>query len=190
MFRLASHSSDEWLQAVLADFDAFLVDHAACERKAAASALAFVVRYPDRPQLHAPSIELAREELEHFQRVLEIIHARGIPLGPDQKDPYVGALLQELRVGRDARLLDRLLIFAVVEGRGCERFGLIGEHLADPELSQFYRELAQSESRHHGLFLGLAREAFERDAVDQRLDELLAREAEIVRDLPARAALH
>ena len=121
----------------MSDFGAFLVDHAACERKAAATAMAFVVRYPDRAKLIEPMIELAREELEHFQLVFRVIHERGLTLGADEKDPYVNALLALVRAGRDERLLDRLLVAGVVEARGCERFGMVGRALPAGELKTF-----------------------------------------------------
>jgi tRNA-(ms[2]io[6]A)-hydroxylase len=190
MLHLRTPTSPAWLQAVLADFDAFLLDHAACERKAAASAMSFVVRYPDRTALLDPVIALAREELEHFHQVYRWIAARGLRLAADTKDEYAGALLGHVRTGRDDRLLDRLIVFAVMEGRGCERFGLVAEGLEDPELASFYTDLTMAEAQHHGLFLRLAREYFSPAAIQSRLDELLDVEAEVVANLPLRPALH
>jgi tRNA-(ms[2]io[6]A)-hydroxylase len=179
---------------VLADFDAFLIDHAACERKASATGMAFVVRYPDRPQLLGPMIEFAREELEHFQRVYAIIEARGLTLTPDEPDPYVGALQKQVRGGRDERLIDRLVMGAVVEARGCERLGLVADALAAlPTLREYaplYVDVARSEARHRGLFLRLARQIFDDARVDARLEAFLAAEAAIIETLPVRAALH
>lgn len=172
------------------DFDAFLVDHAACERKASATGMSFVVRYPDRPAILEPMIEFAREELEHFHRVYRVIEARGLRLGPDVPDPYVGALRGWVRPGRDERLLDRLLVAAVVEARGCERFGLVAKALPPGELAELYVDITRSEARHHGLFVRLAREYFTAELVDARLSVLLDAEAEIVVALPVRPALH
>jgi tRNA 2-(methylsulfanyl)-N6-isopentenyladenosine37 hydroxylase len=179
-----------WIDAVLGDFDAFLVDHAACERKASATGMAFVVRYPDRVALLDPLIAFAREELEHFHRVYRLLEARGLTLGPDAADPYVGALLASVRTGRDERLLDRLLVAGVVEARGCERFGMIAQALPTGELADFYADITRSEARHHGLFLRLARSYFDENAIATRLDELLDAEARILEGLPLRAALH
>ena len=190
MLELRVATSKQWVEAVLADFDAFLVDHAACERKAAATGMAFVVRYPDRERLLDPLIAFAREELEHFHDVYRLLSARGLRLQPDTPDPYVAPLLEAVRVGRDERLLDRLLVAGIVEARGCERFGLVAEAVPDPELAAFYRDVTRAEARHHGLFVRLAREYFDETTIRTRLDALLEREAEIVPTLALRAALH
>jgi tRNA-(ms[2]io[6]A)-hydroxylase len=179
-----------WLSAVSRDLDAFLVDHAACERKASATGMNFVVRYPDRPKLIGEMIAFAREELEHFEQVWKIIEARGLRLQSDIKDPYVAPLVSFARNGREERLLDRLIVAGVVEARGCERFELLARNLDDPELREFYRGIVQSEARHSGLFLRLARHYFEPALVDERLGQCLDLEAEIVVSLPLRPALH
>ena len=115
-----------WLDVVLGDFDAFLLDHAACERKASATGMSLVVKYPDRQVLLEPLIEFAREELEHFHRVFRVIAARGLTLQPDYKDEYVNQLLKQVRTtGADAMLVDRLLVAGVVEARGCERLRIV-----------------------------------------------------------------
>ena len=186
--RIATHPT--WTTCVVENFDAFLVDHGACERKAAATGMSFVVRYPDRTELLEPMIAFAREELEHFQQVVRIIVSRGLMLAPDEADPYVGALGKHMRTGRDERLLDRLLMAAVVEARGCERFGLVAAALDDRALADFYAEITRSEARHHGLFVRLARLYCDERTVQDRLDELLDVEASIVDTLPIRAALH
>lgn len=187
---LRTPTDPRWAQCVMDDFDAFLVDHAACERKASATGMSFVVRYPDRPAILDAMIEFAREELEHFHRVYRVIASRGLRLGPDTPDPYVGALRAWVRAGRDERLLDRLLVAAVVEARGCERFGLVAQALPDGELRALYQELTRSEARHHGLFVRLARECAPNEVVEERLAMLLDAEAEIVAALPLRPALH
>ena len=180
----------EWLLAVTSDFDAFLVDHAACERKASATALAFVSHYPDRAELVSAMIQLAREELDHFQQVHREIARRGLILGPDTKDDYVLKLRERIRRGPAFYLMDRLLVAGVVEARGCERFGMIGDALPAGRLKDFYRVLAHSEAHHHQLFLGLAQRHFQSTEVAERLDSLLDAEAEIVSQLPLRPALH
>ncbi len=190
MLQLRRQTDPAWVTTVLADFDPFLLDHAACERKASASAMSFVVRYGDRPALLDPLIALAREELEHFHQVYRIIESRGLQLSADTRDPYIHALSEHVRSGRDERLLDRLLMFGVVEARGCERFGLVGKHHTDPELAAFYQDLTVSEARHHGLFLRLAREYFSVKTIEARLDELLDVEAKVVAGLDLRPALH
>ena len=66
---LLSTTSPAWIDTVLSDFDAFLADHASCERKANAFLMSLIVKYPDRPNLIPGLIELAQEELEHFAAV-------------------------------------------------------------------------------------------------------------------------
>jgi tRNA-(ms[2]io[6]A)-hydroxylase len=188
--RFRTPTSTAWVEAILDDFDGFLVDHAACERKASATGMSFVVRYPDRPALLDPMIAFAREELEHFHQVYRLLHARGLQLGPDAPDPYVAPLLAAVRNGRDERLLDRLLVAGVVEARGTERFGLVATHVPDSALADFYRGLAQSEARHAGMFVRLARAEFPDADVDARLEALYDLEAEVITSLPVRAALH
>ena len=179
-----------WLAAVLDDFDAFLVDHAAAERKASAVAVSLITHYPDRAELVRAMMDLAREELEHFYQVYRRIEARGLTLGADAKDEYVRALRGAVRRGRDAYFLDRLIVSAIVEARGCERFGLLAEGLSEPDLAGFYRTIAESEARHDAVFVRLARTYFPADVVAARTGELVAVEAEIVRNLPVRAGLH
>ena len=190
MLSLAVPTDPRWIDAVMADFDAFLVDHAAAERKASATGMAFVVRYPDRPVLLEPMIAFAREELEHFHRVYRLLEQRGLTLAPDEPDPYVRPMLGLVRTGRDPRLLDRLLVAGIVEARGCERFGLVADALPVGPMKDFYLEITRSEARHHGLFTRLARELFEGADIEARLAELLQAEAGIVSRLPLRAALH
>lgn len=190
MLRLRIETPREWTDVVLNDFDAFLVDHAACERKASATALKLVSHYSDRTTLVRELIPFAQEELEHYARVMEIILDRGLPTRADEKDPYVGSLMKLIKRGPEQYFLDRLLILSVIEARGCERFGLLADALEPGPLKDFYTEITRSEARHHGLFVRLAKEYFEVDVVQERLDELLDAEAEIVRRLPFRAAVH
>lgn len=192
MFDLRSATPGAWLDAVFSDFDAFLVDHAACERKASATGMMFVVRYPDRDSLLEPLIAFAREELEHFQIVYRVMKRRGLKLGPDYRDEYVNALLRRGRAGGDALLMDRLLVAGVVEARGCERLGMVAHALGgrDPELADVYTELTRAEARHRALFFRLARDLFGDEPTRARAEELLDVEAEIVARLPLRAAVH
>jgi tRNA-(ms[2]io[6]A)-hydroxylase len=190
MLRLHIETSAEWTDVVLDDFDSFLVDHAACERKASATALKLVSHYSDRTMLVRELIPFAQEELEHYAQVMSIILDRGLATRPDEKDPYVGALMQLIQRGPEQYFLDRLLTLGVVEARGCERFGLVADALEPGPMKDFYAEITRSEARHHGLFVRLAREYFPAERVQRRLDELLEGEAEIVRELPLRAAVH
>src|SRR5450755_1539613 len=185
MLDLRFATPPEWLDVVFADFDAFLLDHAACERKAAATGMSFVVRYPDRSPIIEPLIEFAREELEHFQIMYRIVHERGLILADDYKDPYVNALRAQVRTGGEGMLLDRLLVAGIVEARGCERLFMVAEALqkrASP-LAEAYFGLARAEARHHGLFFRLARACFADEQIDERASVLLDYEAALVEKL-------
>ena len=185
-----ARTPDEWLSAVLADFDAFLADHANCERKASALAMSMVVKYPDRRRIIPRLIELAQEELEHFAQVYALMESRGIGLARDGQDPYVNNLIDMMRHGRDDRFLDRLLVSSIVESRGAERFRLISQALPDPELKRFYRELWASEAKHANAFVEMAMAFFDVEIIYPRLHELAEREAQIVAKLTIRPALH
>ncbi|MEC7987922.1 MAG: tRNA-(ms[2]io[6]A)-hydroxylase [Myxococcota bacterium] len=190
MFDLQFSTPPSWAEFVTKNLDDFLLDHAACERKASATAMSFVVKYRDRPQLVSKMITVAQEELEHFAQVTEIIHQRGLQLSKDTKDPYVNALLQRARHSPRERLIDRLLIFGIIEGRGCERFQLLADSLDDPSLRDFYHNLVRAEAKHHAAFLHLVRKEAPEKEWRSRLRELLAEEGSIVSSLPIRAALH
>lgn len=190
MLRLLVPSSPAWLETVLNNFDAFLQDHASCERKASATAMSLVAHYPDRPDLVDAMIALALEELTHFQQVVQLMRGRQLTLAPDQKDPYIGALRAHMRTGREAYFLDRLLVGAVVEARGCERFGLIAGGLSPGPTQAFYRDLTRAEARHGSLFLRLARAHFPDTDVRPRLDAWLTIEAEALPQLPLAPRLH
>lgn len=172
------------------DFDRFLLDHAAAEKKASGMALSMVSHYPDRTRLVAAMTDLAVEEMVHFREVVKLVQSRGLVLGADEKDPYVNAIRALIRQGSDVYLLDRLLTAGVIEARGAERFGLVAEALPEGDLKNFYRSITRSECRHFELFLDLAREYFPADIIESRWQALLDTEGEIIRDLPLRAALH
>jgi tRNA-(ms[2]io[6]A)-hydroxylase len=191
MFRLRYDTPPAWGEAIAEDFVAFLRDHGHNERKVAGQALTLAQQYHRHAALVADMIELAQEELGHFKRVHDLLAARGHTIGQDRPDPYAGPLRKLLRK-RDANeyLLDRLVVFSVIEARGCERFKIASEVLPEPELRDFYRELFACEARHHGLFLDHARTLFGREAADARMETILDHEAAIVCSLPVRAALH
>lgn len=188
---LASESRQEWIDAVMNDFDSFLQDHADCERKASSMAMSFVAKYPDRTEIIPELIETGIEELEHFQQVYDLMKSRGIQLHHSiQEDPYVKALIKRCHSDREERFLDRLLIASVVETRGAERFKMVAEALEDPELKKFYKTLWVSEAKHGHIFVKMALEYFEKDQVYERLEWWVKQEAEILDDLEIRPALH
>ena len=189
-FTLGIASSDTWLQCVLANFDEFLIDHAANERKASAMAMSLVAHYPDRSELVSSMIDLALEELNHFRQVIRLLQGRGLVMIADEKDRYVNQMRSHMRKGPEEYFLDRLLSGALIEARGEERFRLISNSLKDVKLRTFYHTLANSEQGHHELFVRLARQYFDQSAVDQRLGEWVAIEHTIINQLPVRSRLH
>ena len=190
MIALRCVTPNAWLDAVVADFDAFLIDHAANERKASAVALSLITHYPDRKRLVRAMMDIAREELDHYDQVYRRMEEQGLTFAPDTRDPYVGSLRGQLRRGSEHYFLDRLIAGGIVEARGHERFSLLEAAPIGAPLQAFYRGLAASEARHAETFIDLAHEYFPAAEVNQRCEELLAIEAEIVTDLPVRAALH
>lgn len=189
-YELRFTTAPEWVEVAQSDFDAFLQDHAACERKAAALAMSMVQHYPDKPDLIRGMLDLAMEEMAHFREVIKIMLDRGLQQADDEKDPYIRQLLRKIRKDSDIYLLDRLLVFSIVEKRGHERFSMMGESLKEPKMKDFYQRLAKAEQRHYTLFIELAYQYYPAQLVKERLDELLTAEAEIVAKLPFRAAVH
>ncbi len=189
---LRAPSDPRWLPLALERFDEVLVDHAHCEKKAAANALSLLQVYPDLPGLPSQMARLAREESAHLAKVLELMEARGLTLGRDAGDPYAQGLQKGVRTSAEGRRVDRLLVAAVIEARSCERLSLLAEGLEDPVLRRFYAELAQSEDGHQALFYRLAVTAANGDepAVRTRLDALLLLEAEVMERVGLRAAIH
>lgn len=181
-----------WLEVALTDPVALLSDHAHCEKKAAASAIGLIARYPEASRLVDAMAELAREELEHFAEVHRLLVARGGVLGPDLGDPYASALVK-LAAGetRAERMVDRLLISALIEARSFERLALLGGHHPDPELREMFARFARSEARHGSLFVTLARELGpSRAHADARLEALADAEVALVEAAPLRCAIH
>uniref|UniRef100_A0A450UH23 tRNA-(Ms[2]io[6]A)-hydroxylase n=1 Tax=Candidatus Kentrum sp. LFY TaxID=2126342 RepID=A0A450UH23_9GAMM len=187
---LLADTDPGWVTVIKENFDAFLADHANCERKASALAMSLIVKYPDRVAIIPPLIDLAQEELAHFQAVYALMEERGQQIVRDTRDPYVEQLLGLLRHGRDERFLDRLCVASLIECRGAERFRIISEALDDPALKTFYRDLWASEARHGNLFATLALTYFDADIVYPRLEEMAREEARIIGELDWRPALH
>ena len=181
---------DTWAVAVMSDFDSFLLDHAAAEKKASGMALSMLSHYPDRIELVTAMTDLAIEELNHYREVVKWIHKRGLITAADKKDQYIILFRKAIRKESEEYLLDRLLTASIIEARGAERFALVAQALEDPPLKTFYQSIARSEERHYELFLDLAKKYLGSAIVEQRWDELLDVEAEIVRALPIQAALH
>lgn len=183
-------SSTDWLDCVIGNFDDFLIDHAANERKASAMAMSLVAHYPDRELLVSSMIDLALEELNHFRQVVRLMQDRHLVMTADEKDPYVNQMRSHVREGPDEYFLDRLLSAALIEARGEERFQIISNALTDPKLKTFYTILATSEKAHHELFVRLAETYFDEEQVRTRLSEWSEVEEQVMLGLPVRSRLH
>ena len=180
-----------WLKLVLAETDALLIDHAHCERKAAATAMSLVARYPDRHKLVTSMVELAQEELGHFTEVHKHIVDRGLCLGPDPGDPYAKELVSQVSGSPEDRLVDRLLVSGLIETRSFQRLWLLAEHHPDPVLAEMFGRFARAEGGHGTLFVSLAKRYSSSEAkVAARLAELEAYEIALLERSPVRAAMH
>ncbi len=177
-----------WLSLALSRFDEVLIDHAHCEKKAAAHALSMLAAFPEVKGLARAMARLAREESGHLAQVLQLLDARGLELGRDAGDPYAQALQKLVRHPRDHRLLDQLCVSALIEERSRERLELLAQGLEDRELKIFYARLAKSEAGHGSLFARLAKQVSPQ--AESRLHALAEAEAELIRTLPIRAAIH
>jgi tRNA-(ms[2]io[6]A)-hydroxylase len=190
VLRLASATDPAWATFAAAHLDEMLLDHAHLEKKAAGAALTLLFQYPDRPGLQAPLAALAREELAHFEAVLERLAERGLAFGRQRPSPYAGRLRSGSATREPARLVDHLLCAALIEARSCERLGLLAKALPDPALASFYGALHEAEARHHGVYVELACGVASRDAVGERLAALAAHEADVLAAMPPLARLH
>jgi tRNA-(ms[2]io[6]A)-hydroxylase len=200
MLGLKVETDAAWAERAMRDIDRVLADHAHCEMKAASNALSLAARHPDVPSIVRALTDLAREEIDHFQRILGLLEARGIPLGTPPVDEYAAALRKETaatsRGPKLGALVDRLLVGALIEARSCERFKLLAAALdrsGEQELSALYTELLAAEARHYRDFIDLAIVAASgasRELVLERLDAFADCEAAIVRALGGRDGAH
>jgi len=179
-----------WIEQALANLDTVLLDHSHCERKAAGVALNLMFRYPSNIKMVKALTAIAKEELEHFEQVNQILERRGVPLGPLSAPPYGAGLNQQIRRNEPERLLDFLLVCGLIEARSHERLGLLAAHVPDPELARFYRVLMASEARHYGAYWVLATTYYERSLVEQRLEELATVESQLLATLHPEPRIH
>jgi tRNA-(ms[2]io[6]A)-hydroxylase len=180
-------SDTRWLPLALADLDTIHADHLHCERKAAQSALSLIRSYPERTDLVTAMARLAHDETRHVVQVSQLMARRGQAASYDHGDDYAAKLRTHIRKREPELLLDRLLVFAIIEGRSAERLGLLAGALEDPKSRELYASLATAEVRHRDIFLGLARDAAPA-MWRARATELAAIEAEILtaREIVAR----
>ncbi len=192
MLHLAQPTDPSWTEQALANIDEVLLDHAHCEKKAASTAISLLFRYPERPSLVVPLARLAREELAHFEEVVDVLRARGGEFRRIPPSPYAARLTAAVRKHEPARLLDNLLCCALIEARSCERMTLLAAALDDPILKKLYRGLLACEARHFDSYLDLARDLRLVPEVElmHRLHELAAHESDVLRSPPGLPRLH
>lgn len=175
---LACATPEEWLGAALAQPDVLLIDHAHCEKKAAGTALNLIFRYVDRPELLNGLSQLAREELLHFEQVLELMRERGIRYRHLSPSRYAAGLRAGVRGEEPGRLVDLLIVGAFIEARSCERFAALAPRV-EPALGRYYRFLLKSESRHFEDYLALAR-LYAGEDITPRIERFRALEASLI----------
>ncbi len=184
VLRLQLPTDPRWVNIVEKNISEILTDHAWCEQKAATNAITIVTINSEYPDLVKDMLALAKEELEHFEMVHELIQRRGMKLGRERKDEYVNELAQYMKRSnngsRVSGLVERLLFSAMIEARSCERFKVLSENIADPELADFYRELMESEAGHYTTFITYARKYGTGIDVEKRWREWLDFEAEVI----------
>ena len=192
MLGLKLPTDPRWVNIVEKNIEEILTDHAYCEQKATSTAISLIVSFPEYTELVQEMVALVKEEISHFKMVHDRIIDKGWTLGRDRKDDYVIQLLTFFPKGgsRTTQLVHRLLYAALIEARSCERFRLLSEELKDKELAEFYRKLMVSEANHYTMFLGFARQYGDRKEVDQKWNELLTYEAEIMKNLSKKESIH
>ena len=183
-FRLQLPTDPRWVNIVESNMEEILTDHAWCEQKAATNAITIVTINSEYPDLVTDMLALAKEELEHFELVHNIIKKRGLKLGRERKDEYVGELVQYMKQSntgsRVSGFVERMLFSAMIEARSCERFKVLSQNIEDPELAPFYRDLMESEAAHYTTFIGYARKYGDGIDVEKRWREWLEFEASVI----------
>ncbi len=179
-----------WLDKVLANLPAVLVDHAHLERKAATTAINLEKYRPLYGRVHELNA-IAIEELQHFELVLRILERRGIPFGQPFRSPWISGMMSSVRQGQRSSVIDHLIVCALVEGRSCEKFQILSQALTDrdPELARFYGSLVESEGNHYAAYLIMARHIDEAET-DRRLDWYLDLDARLILEPNPEPMLH
>lgn len=192
MLGLKLKTDPRWVTIVEGNIEEILTDHAWCEQKAATNVITLITHNSEHEELVTELLEIAKEELEHFQMVHNIIKQRGLTLGRERKDHYVNELVKFLKKdgSRNDAFVDRLLFSAMIEARSCERFRVLSLNIKDPELAKFYHELMISEAGHYTAFLGFARKYSEKVDVDKRWKEWLDFEGELITNYGKSETIH
>ncbi len=173
-----------WVNIAEKTIDEILTDHAYCEQKAASTCISLIIQFPEKEELVEELTPIVAEEWGHFRKVLKEMKARGYTFGRNRSDDYVTELLKFQRKGgkEEDRLLDKLLISAMIEARSCERFRLLSLHIEDDDLKKFYHEFMVSEAGHYRTFIDLANLYLDKNKVKTRWEEMLVFEAEIMKN--------
>lgn len=192
MLHLKLETDPRWATIVASNIEEILTDHAWCEQKAATNAITIITLNPEYPDLVSDLLELAKEELEHFEMVHNIIKKRGFKLGRERKDSYVNELYKFMNKGgtRLESMVDRLLFSAMIEARSCERFKLLSKEIGDPELSKFYYDLMVSEAGHYTTFITFARKYGKDINVNKRWKALVDFEGNLIKSYGTHESIH
>ena len=175
---LICETPQEWIDKALQNIELLLIDHAHCEKKAASTAMSLIYRYVDRVEMLHKMAQLAREELLHFEQVMEIMRERNIEYRHLTPSRYASGLRALVRTHEPARFVDILIVGAFVEARSCERFAMLAPHLEAP-LSKFYRSLLRSEGRHYQDYLALA-ELYSDEPIKDRIELFAEKEGQLI----------
>lgn len=188
MLGLKLPTDPRWVDLAEKSLEEILTDHAYCEQKAATQCISLIQLYPDKERLVEEVSPVVTEEWGHFRMVIAELKKRNLRLGFQRKDEYVVQLNKFARKGgsREARLIEKLLVCALIEARSCERFRMLSLGLDDPDLQEFYHKFMVSEAGHYRMFLNLAEEYGNKADVRQRWQEYLDHEAEIIKNLSIR----
>jgi len=185
---LPCRTPSRWIENALANQDLMLIDHAHCEKKAASTALSLMYRYVDNTDLLNKMSRLAREELRHFEQVLAIMKKRGVTYTHLSPARYAAGLREAVRTEDPGRLVDVLIVGAIIEARSCERFAALAPHL-DERLAEFYNSLLKSEARHYQDYLKLAVQA-NGGPVDERVADFMAIEQKLIEEPDSEFRFH
>lgn len=177
-----------WLENVQGNEARLLIDHAHCEKKAASTGLNLIYRYPEKTELLTMLSQLVREEMLHFEQVLDLIQKRAYRFAHQKASSYASSLLEHAHKKEPERLIDHLIISAIIEARSCERFYALTFYV-DDELSQYYRYLLKSESRHFEDYLKLAK-LYAQEDISERLNFFLEKEKELIEAPDRRYRFH
>ena len=187
---LSSLSSENWLELALSNPIEILIDHAHCERKAAGVAIQLMFRYPSEPNLAEVLSPIAREELEHFEKILVLLKDLGHSLKALKPPPYGAELAKCVRKEEPYRMLDSFLIAGLIEARSHERLSLLALNSEHKSLKLLYESLLESEARHFGIYWKLAQTKFSKNETNKRLEELSNIESEILSQTFALPRIH